>query len=65
MENQYKQNTLRHWYLGEYDWNDEKVLLVYGQFYNRPGIYEVLFHHSIRIHQDTSDVRYFACIDFP
>ena len=38
MENKYKQNTLRHWYLGEYEWNDEKVLLAYGQFYNRPRI---------------------------
>ena len=38
MENQYKRNTLRHWYLGEYAWNDEKVLLAYGQFYNRPRI---------------------------
>ena len=28
MENRYKQNTLRHWYIGEYEWNDEKVLLV-------------------------------------
>ena len=46
MENQYKQNTLRHWYLGEYDWNDEKVLLVYGQFYNRPGIYEGMVGHT-------------------
>lgn len=46
MENQYKQNTLRHWYLGEYDWNDEKVLLVYGQFYNRPGIYKGMVGHT-------------------
>ena len=23
MESQYKQNTLRHWYLGECEWNDD------------------------------------------
>jgi hypothetical protein len=40
MESQYKRNTLRHWYLGEYEWRGEKVLLAYGQFYNRPGFYE-------------------------
>ncbi len=45
---QYKLNTLRHWYLGEYEWNGEKVKLVYGQFFNRPGIYDgVLGHTSI------------------
>lgn len=38
MENKYKQNTLRHWYLGEYEWKAEKVLLAYGQFFNRPRI---------------------------
>lgn len=46
MENQYKQNTLRHWYLGEYEWNDEKVVLVFGQFFNRPGIYEGMVGHT-------------------
>lgn len=37
MKKQYKQNTLRHWYLGEYERNNEKLILAYGQFYNRPG----------------------------
>ena len=46
MENQYKLNTLRHWYLGEYEWNGEKILLVYGQFFNRPGIYEGMVGHT-------------------
>ena len=46
MENQYKLNTLRHWYLDEYDWKGEKVLLAYGQFHNRPGIYEGMNGHT-------------------
>ena len=47
MENKYKQNTLRHWYLGEYEWNDEKVLLAYGQFYNRQRIKRTYFNCSV------------------
>ena len=43
---QHKLNTLRHWYLGEYEWNGEKVELVYGQFFNRPGIYDGVVGHS-------------------
>lgn len=46
MENQYKQNTLRHWYLGEYEWQGGKVLLAYGQFYNRPGFDEGMNGHT-------------------
>ncbi len=46
MENQYKLNTLRHWYLGEYEWRGEKVLLAYGQFYNRPGFYKGMNGHT-------------------
>ena len=46
MENQYKLNTLRHWYLDEYDWKGEKVLLAYGQFHNRPEIYEGMNGHT-------------------
>lgn len=38
--NQYKPYSLRHWYLGEYDWRGEKVELIYGTFYNRPGFFD-------------------------
>lgn len=38
--NQYKPYSLRHWYLGEYDWREEKVELIYGTFYNRPGFFD-------------------------
>ena len=46
MEKKYKLNTLRHWYLGEYEWRGEKVLLAYGQFYNRPGFYDGMNGHT-------------------
>ena len=46
MESKYKLNTLRHWYLGEYEWKGEKVLLAYGRFFNRPGLYEGMKGHT-------------------
>lgn len=46
MKKQYNQNTLRHWYLGEYERNNEKLILAYGQFYNRPGFYEGMNGHT-------------------
>ena len=46
MKKQYNQNTLRHWYLGEYECNNEKLILAYGQFYNRPGFYEGMNGHT-------------------
>ena len=60
MENQYKLNTLRHWYLADYEWKGEKVLLVWGQFYNRPGFYEGMNGHtsivqSIKINQEEKE----------
>lgn len=60
MENQYKRNTLRHWYLGEYAWNDEKVILAYGQFYNHPRIANGRNGHtsivqSVKINQDEKE----------
>ena len=60
MENQYKLNTLRHWYLADYEWNGENVLLAYGQFYNRPGFYEGMNGHtsivqSVKIKQEEKE----------
>ena len=57
MEKQYKLYTLRHWYLDDYEWKGEKVLLAYGQFYNRPGFYEGMNGHtsivqSVKINQE-------------
>ena len=46
MESKYKLNTLRRWYLGEYEWKGEKVLLAYGRFFNRPGLYEGMKGHT-------------------
>ena len=46
MESKYKLNTLRHWYLVEYEWLGGKVILGYGQFYNRPGFYEGMNGHT-------------------
>ena len=60
MKKQYKLNTLRHWYLADYEWKGEKVLLVWGQFYNRPGFYEGMNGHtsivqSIKINQEEKE----------
>lgn len=60
MENQYKQNTLRHWYLDNYDWYGEKVLLAFGQFYNRPKFYDGMNGHtsivqSVKINQEDKE----------
>ena len=46
MGNHYKLNTLRHWYLDNYDWDGKKVLLAFGQFFNRPRIYEGMVGHT-------------------
>ena len=46
MENQYKRNTLRHWYLGEYESNGEKRPMAFGQFFNRTGFYEGMNGHT-------------------
>ena len=60
MENQYKRNTLRHWYLGEYESNGEKRPMAFGQFFNRPGFYEGMNGHtsivqSVKINQDEKE----------
>lgn len=36
----YKTNTMRNWFLLERDYYDEKVLVIHGQFYNRPKFFD-------------------------
>lgn len=56
----YKQNTLRHWYLGNYEWRGKNVLVAYGQFFNRPEIYEGMsgstsIVQSVKINQEEKE----------
>ena len=40
MEKQYKENTIRHWFIGNFEYENKTYQVVYGNFYNRPRIYD-------------------------
>lgn len=42
MESKYKENTIRHWYISDFEYEDKIYQVVRGTFYNRPGFYEGL-----------------------
>lgn len=42
MESKYKENTIRHWYISDFEYEDKIYQVVRGSFYNRPGFYEGL-----------------------
>lgn len=57
---QYKSNTLRHWYLANYEWHGKDVLLAYGQFFNRVHILDGTVGHtsivqSVKINRDEKE----------
>ena len=40
MESQYKENTLRNWFITDFKYHEKPYQIVTGNFYNRPGFYE-------------------------
>ena len=42
MASKYKENTIRHWYISDFEYEDKIYQVVRGTFYNRPGFYEGL-----------------------
>ena len=42
MASKYKENTIRHWYISDFEYEDKIFQVVRGTFYNRPGFYEGL-----------------------
>jgi len=40
MESQYKENTLRNWFITDFKYKEKIFQIVTGNFYNRPGFYE-------------------------
>ena len=42
----YKKNTMRHWYVGNYEWEGKPYKMIFGQFFNREGFYDGMNGHS-------------------
>lgn len=46
MENQYKENTIRHWFIGDFEYENKTYQVVYGNFYNRQNCYDGMFSRT-------------------
>ena len=51
MESEYKENTLRNWFITDFEYQEKTCQIVTGNFHNRPGFYEGI-HGQTSLIQD-------------